>query len=238
VANGLTLTLFLSAARAFIEQSAPGMVRWEALEHAGQPYVKITPSERGRGVAGPVKQIFYTASGTSLLITLSESVLKHALEREQAAEKVAEKTEKTDQEATPAVHPWLGTSMALQLDGKLLPLFSGWFDDEYQQQVRAKSWANLPILNEWHRLYPGEDPVALHERVWHETLVCPGGGKYVWNEAWQTMESTAYGHPGEPKAGPPVKTLDLFNFGFANFGLTFEKDGLRARLKLEGKDVR
>jgi hypothetical protein len=125
--------------------------------------------------------------------------------------------------------------VALQFDSMFLARLKAFFDGGYERQLRARSWANLPILNEWHRLYSGEDPVALHERVWHETLVCPARGKYVWNEAWQTMESTAYGHPGEPKPGPPVKTLDLLDFEYANLGLTFEKDGLRARMKLDRK---
>jgi hypothetical protein len=62
--------------------------------------------------------------------------------------------------------------------------------------------SNLPILNEWKRRYPAQDPVKLHEQFWHTTLVCPGGGRYVWNQQWQTMESTVYGHPAQPKPGP------------------------------------
>ena len=43
-------------------------------------------------------------------------------------------------------------------------------------------WGNLPILNEWKRLFPDRDPVEVHQQVWQVELVCPGGGKYVWNE--------------------------------------------------------
>ena len=84
------------------------------------------------------------------------------------------------------------------------------------------------VLNEWKRLYPDEESVALHERIWKTRLVCPGGGTYVWNEAWQTMESTVYGHPGEPKEGPamPPPVARILS---GNLGITFEHDGVRAR---------
>jgi hypothetical protein len=45
------------------------------------------------------------------------------------------------------------------------------------------------------------------------------------------MESTAYGHPGQPKTGPQVPA-GLNQFQTANFGLTFEDHGLRARAEL------
>ena len=61
---------------------------------------------------------------------------------------------------------------------------------------------NIPILNEWKRLFPGEDPVNLHQKIWQTHLISPGGGQYVWNDEWKTMESTVYGHPGQPKDGP------------------------------------
>jgi hypothetical protein len=99
-------------------------------------------------------------------------------------------------------------------------------------QIRA--WSNLPILNQWKRLYPDCDPVALHERVWKMRLICPGGGRYVWNDKYQTMESTVYGHPGEPKNGPSA-AVALYQFSNGDFGLTFENQGLRARVSLEKK---
>ena len=74
--------------------------------------------------------------------------------------------------------------------------------------------------------------MAFHQRVWHERLFCPGGGVYRWNEAWQTMESSVYGHPLAPRDGPVyapiverVRSLDA--------GLTFEDDGLRAQVVVD-----
>jgi hypothetical protein len=45
------------------------------------------------------------------------------------------------------------------------------------------------------------------------------------------MESTAFGHAGEPKDGPDVPPV-LDEFGFLNAGIAFESDGLRARIEL------
>jgi hypothetical protein len=74
--------------------------------------------------------------------------------------------------------------------------------------------------------------VKLHEQFWQTKLICPGGGRYVWNEEWQTMESTVYGHPGQPKPGPE-KALPVANITSANLGLTFENDGLSGKVVLE-----
>jgi len=68
----------------------------------------------------------------------------------------------------------------------------------------------------------------LHERFWQARLECPGGGTYRWNEEFQTMESSVFGHPEKPKL--PELTLpilrDLRRLGL---GMTFENSGLRAR---------
>jgi hypothetical protein len=102
----------------------------------------------------------------------------------------------------------------------------------YRSALSLQCWNNLQILNEWHRLYPERDPVALHEAVWGERLVCPAGGNYVWNFKWRTMESTHLGHPGEPKPGPdtigPLRDLKS-----AGFGITFQDGGLHAIAEIE-----
>jgi len=45
------------------------------------------------------------------------------------------------------------------------------------------------------------------------------------------MESTVYGHPAAPRAGPaaPPNIRDLLQ---ADFGVTFEDRGIRARVEL------
>jgi hypothetical protein len=76
-----------------------------------------------------------------------------------------------------------------------------------------------------------EAPAAVYERISGTRLVCPGGGRYVRNDAWRSMESTAFGHPGEPKEGPP-DLLPFAGWASGSFGLTFEDDGLRAACEL------
>ncbi len=135
--------------------------------------------------------------------------------------------------------PWLGESFCLQLDRRMIDILHGSIlgvidrtHNPAEAAMQLRSWSNIPILNEWKRLFPDEDPVKLHDRLWHTTLVCPGGGKYVWNDQWKTMESTVYGHPGQPKKGPDA-TAGLQLYQNANFGLTFEDQGLRARMELQ-----
>jgi hypothetical protein len=97
--------------------------------------------------------------------------------------------------------------------------------------MQARAWSNIPILNEWKRLEPDRDPVAMHQKYWQTSLICPGGGRYVWNKEFQTMESTVYGHPGQPKIGPTLP-LPLKNVRWLDFGLTFEHRGLRAKAEI------
>jgi hypothetical protein len=49
------------------------------------------------------------------------------------------------------------------------------------------------------RALADRDPVEVHESLFRERLECPGGGSYVWDETWQTMKSTVFGHPVRPK---------------------------------------
>jgi len=234
VADGPALQEFLVAARASIEKNLQGMTEWESLDYLGQPYMRITYGKK----PNVGWQLFHVATDKFFLLTPSEAMLKRAISRQSGVGAAAKQAAPNDDPAAAGskreLQPWLGTNVGVQVDHKLLVLLLDSFGDSYQQFMQTQSWSNLPILNEWRGLYPGEDPVALHERIWHTRLVCPGGGQYVWNEAWQTMQSSVYGHPGEPKSGPSAPP-ELLNFRFANFGLSFEGEGLRARLTLDQK---
>ncbi len=231
VRSRLRLVAFLTAVRALIDQTAPGMTLWENKEHAGQQYVKVTPTREAVRDTDELKDVaLYYAPGGSLLITLNEDLLKRSLERRQQRNEAQEE----GKELPPTARPWLGENVNVQVDQKLLSLLLGAYGDQYRQQVQRRAWGNLPILNEWKRRFPDEDPVALHERVWGRRLLAPGGGSYEWDEEWQTMSSTLYGHPGAPKAGPGLPPA-LVNVVFANFGLTFEEHGLRSRVELHQK---
>ena len=90
--------------------------------------------------------------------------------------------------------------------------------------MQSRSWGNLPVLNEWRTRYPERNPLEIHREFWQEeSLVCPGEGEYRWNEEWQTMESSLYGHPGQPKQGAKYPTI-LQSIQSANFGLTFRRE--------------
>ena len=74
--------------------------------------------------------------------------------------------------------------------------------------------------------------LALHERLWHVRLTCPGGGEYAWNPEAQTMESSVFGHPGTPERVAPLPAAleRLLSF---DAGVSFELDGVRARAAIE-----
>ncbi|HWB12415.1 MAG TPA: hypothetical protein VG826_24535 [Pirellulales bacterium] len=234
VRDSLKLTAFLAGLRAWVEQTAPRMTDWEALTYRDEPYVKVGPSERARGEIPPnvgQPNLYYSFSADGLVLSLNEDLLKRAIDR-QIERREAKKEGK---EIRAVSRPWLGSSLCFQFDGRLLALFDAFGGESLRETIQARSWGNLPILNEWRRRYPDRDPVKLHEEFWHTRLVCPGGGEYVWNDEWQTMESTTYGHPGEPKAGPQ-SSLPLGGTKAGNFGITFEQNGLRARGTIEREE--
>lgn len=237
VTNGLRLTAFLAGFRAFVQQSAPDMTHWELLRYRERSYVRVTATESAKSDGPDVLDslaLYYAPSVDSLLVTLSEDLLKRAIDRklDRLAAETEAPTEPGDPSSAPGARPWLGSNLGLQINRKMLQTLLGLGSDEYQSAMQARAWGNIPILNEWKRRYPNHDPVELNERTWGVRLVCPGGGRYVWNEARQTMQSTVYGHPAAPQLGPAAAAV-LSTFTHGSFGLTFEKDGLRARVSLE-----
>lgn len=224
VGSALKLAGFLTAARSFIETSAPGLLKWESLTHEGQSYVQISSSEEGEREMGEFKNIhvYYAATPSAFIVTLNEGAMKRALGR-QAARRAAKESGKE----VPAARPWAGQSVAARADGSCLDSIELVLREDYQKKMQQNSWSNLMILNEWKREFPELDPVAVHERIYKTKLVCPGGGNYIWDEKWQTMSSTVFGHPAMPKTGANMPEV-LKNLGMMEFGLTFENSGLRA----------
>ena len=250
VKQPLKLALFLTSVRAFIQQSGPYLNpkwdTWDTLTHRGQAYVKVSSARRGAAGVGRFDNValYYSTVGDGLILTPNEEVMKRAIDRQLARDAKADETKPAGAataEAKPADNPpvaadpnsgWLGESAAASFD-QVSPMFFLWYSAvvDPRQAAQTNSWSNLPILNEWKRRYPDRDPIEVHRRFWNTELVCPGGGRYVWNEHWRTMESTVFGHPGEPKL-PEKFEAPLFPFAKANFGLTFELGGLRSRLEL------
>ena len=133
--------------------------------------------------------------------------------------------------------PWIGESYCAQIDGtKLTKIVTSVFSRSMVSEMQQRAWSNLAILNEWKKRYPDKDPVEVHEKLWQVRLIDPAGGTYAWNAALGTMESSTYGCPEAPKAGPALPP-GLKGIKEGNFGVTFEEQGLRARGELywEGK---
>ena len=230
VKNPLGLAAFLTTLRGFAQQTAPGMTVWNNSEYKGQPYVKVSSACKVDAGGDEEQQalsklaIYYASTPKSLVLTLNEAVLKRALDRQAARS--------ADVAQPPAsAAQWLGTNLCLQVNREFLRALESGFHNSFEGSQQQLAWRNLPVLNEWKRRFPSEDPVKLHEALWHVKLVCPGGGDYVWNEKWQTMESTVYGHPGEPRH-PRQRASPLQKFSAANLGLTFENEGLSAKVVL------
>jgi len=226
--DSLRLAVFLSGARAFIEQTCPGLTEWDSLKYKDQPYVRVGLNKNAEGRAHLPEDfhIYYSTLGGALTVTLNQKMLERSIDRW-----LAQKQARAAGKPLPQPKPWLGANAALRVDRKILEVVNAACRAEYQRKMQTACWANLPILNEWKRLYPDRDPLKVHRQVWGVELVCPGGGKYVWNDKYRTMESTVYGHPGEPKDGPPAPPV-LSSFASGSFGLTFENHGLRARAEL------
>ena len=229
VNNPFKMTAFLAALRAWIEQTSPGMTEWTNHEHAGQGYVKIAPTGDVRrdlqdeGVEDMA--LFYLPSSKLLTFSLNEAVIKGAIDRQ-----LAERDRRRKRSAAKPIVPWFGESVSMMANKEVLTFIDAFSREHVTREFRSRSFANLPILNEWRKL-GHEDALAFHEKTWQVALTCPGGGKYVWNEKFQTYESTVFGHPSEPQS-PKISAFLLKEFQKASFGLTFEHDGLRAKGEL------
>lgn len=218
VGDGLRLAVFLTAIHAYVDRSAPGMVLWENEDIAGTTCVRLSSARPGNGELDGLK-VYLLPGKDGLLVSASRDLIARAIARQKAGKEVD-------------APPWLGEQAALRLTAGLKPLLAKFGEmNESPDVLRLRSWANLTILNEWHRLFPGEDPVAVHERLWHTRLLCPGGGSYVWNATIKSMESTVYGCPQAPKAGG-TQWSPGDGWSAADFGLTFEQGGVRARAVL------
>jgi hypothetical protein len=215
---------FLSGAQQWAQERYPDYTLWETLEHNGQAYVKITATEKAVAENAFLKGavLCFANTGKALVLTPREDLLRRAIDRQEKGGDGG------------GVKPWLGASGGLRVQAKAWDVLRQGMTRPYQQVMRRRAWDNLPVLNEWKRLYGDRDPLEVHQRLWQVRLLDPGGGQYVWNERFKTMESTTYGHPGEPKEGPGTPPV-MDSLQGAHFGLTFEPDGLRAKASVERK---
>ena len=229
VRNPFKLTAFLAGFRAWLEQTAPGMTVWSNHSHKKQGYVKIAPGKNLeddliKEGSAPIA-LYYVPSSKSLTVSLSEKIIKQAIDRN-----LLRRSEDTNQ----TVAPWAGKSSAFFAKNPLIEIVDGIFQRESLKRFQRQSWTNLHALNEWRTQLRKTNAPSYHLKVWQTELQCPGGGKYRWNQKFQTYESSIFGHPGKPSM--PNKGIGLLNpFGKVDFGLTFENDGLRAQAAIEEK---
>jgi hypothetical protein len=231
VANAFQATASLAALRGLVEQAAPGATTWEALKHGEQSYVKIG-LKINPGLPAEIFEkagLYYALTAESLTVSLNEDLIKRALDR------LAERETKAANEpnrANAGTSAWLGDTFRLELNGVPLRELIALADREHRKETGRLSWGNLSVLNEWKRMFPEEDPVAVHERLWGVRLVCPGGGRYVWNEQVRMMESTVYGRPTAPKEAEH-SLPQLREFSGIRLGASIEDQGFRVRVELK-----
>jgi hypothetical protein len=190
-------------------------------KHRGVEYVAL------KNMISTFPAMYLAVTSNAFTIAFHEKAIQGAIDRDLDREK--SKGDKAPEN--------LGQHAKLHLDPKAMEVFDLISRSPRQREVQNLAWSNIPILNEWKRLYPDQDPVELHARLWQTRLVCPGGGKYVWNDEWRTMESTLFGHPAQPKAGP-LPSLSSLGIRAADFGLSFVDGGLRAKVEITRQPVK
>lgn len=215
VRDPLKLAIFLTALKAFINVTAPNLIEWKPGSYRDVGYV----AARGQGSLASMT-VYSVPLPDQWIITLHEGVLKRAIDRH-----LARKANPSD---VPAIQ--LGASARFTVKSQAVAGLQDWWGRATIEPLQQACWANIPILNEWHALGQA-DPVAFHERWWGDRLLCPLGGKYVWNATDGTMESTLLGHPGRPKVPENTVTPFLRSLRDVQMGVTIEAEGLRARLE-------
>lgn len=197
VRDPLKLAAFLTGIRAMVDQSAPGLVTWGNGTWKDITYVTVAPSQQGRDALEVDAKLFYLPAPEGLTVTLNEGLMQRAIER-----LVAAREAKAAGKPHPSA-PWPGDQMSASIQppflAQLSELRSGLSGGGVSSWMYGRTWSDIAILNEWHRLFPKEDPLAVHERLWNTRLVCPFGGTYRWNEDWLTMVATEVGAPDDPR---------------------------------------
>ncbi len=211
----LKLALFMTGVKAAAASAAPDAVRWETRKRGDRSYVVVSANEGGIPAGF---QICYATLPNALLVSLTEESLLRAMDRE------ALKPTDGKSEGLPE-----GVQLMLDTSPSFLQRVGAAMRSAGAGNVRQnESWKALPILNEWHRMSPDQDPVALQWTRYGSDIFCPGGKGYRWNAAELTMESVAYGFPAGPR-DEPAKIHEIEN---VRTGLVFQDGGLRATARL------
>ncbi len=217
--NSLKLAAFMMGLRTTATQSSPDTTLWETLQYRDVSFVKVSPAEKNSGVPDNFA-IYYTTSGGKLFITLNEKTLQRMIDKRLGAAETEEKPT--------TVKPWLGKNIALRVNSKAIPFLDWSYDREMfsEKKLAQSAELNVPIMDVYRSLFPDKDPIAVHEKLWGERISCPAEGTYRWNEKYRTYD---------PVLGPIPKHSPMINVDHADFGVTFEEDGIRARVEIELK---
>lgn len=220
VEDGFQLTAFLVGLRAGLHSMVPNMLQWEPLKYRETEYMAIRPTESQVVEEMDPIALHYLVLPNSILFTMREDLVQRAVDRH--LDGVADLQNST----------WLESSVGMKLRQGALAAIQMLWQTHLDLQMRIESWKNIPILNEWKSLFPEEDPVEVHRRIWGRTPNCPGGGRYEWNPELRSMQSSVYGCPGNPISKNVIPSA-LKRISAAEFGITFEMDGLRAQAVLD-----
>ncbi|MFT5287969.1 MAG: hypothetical protein ACI8QS_000251 [Planctomycetota bacterium] len=219
----LKLASWMTALRGFAQGSSPGLTTWTPVtDDHENTYVRVGADQ---SLASNDEHLLYATLPEALLLALNGDAISRTMERFKTR-----RTAQTDPDTL--VNPWLGESAALGISKKGIAIFGALMGESIGEEAQRATFRNLPILNEWKRLFPSLDPVAMHRFILGAELRCSGGGEFVWDDEWKTMSSTVFGSPAAPKTVPhlPPAIGDLQHL---DAGLTFELDGLRARVRAQ-----
>ena len=179
--NPLELAVFLATARSYIEQTSPGLTNWDALKYKEQGYINRSPVKGKNSVPQEMENlaIYYTTVGGAWPRARSAN---GCCSRRSIA--LSENPPKGMPMKTPRPRPSRPNRRGhrgTQYSG------SGWVVARLERGLARQPpdpgdcqclgpraipaadagpqcWNNLPILNEWKRLYPDRNPVAVQRQ--------------------------------------------------------------------------
>lgn len=191
--------------------------------YGGQVIRELVFEERiGVGQEESQLSLFVFKSGDHATFSLNRELIEKVVDRE---------SNPPDKDS---IRPWLGRNLAFQLDRRFFQALEAISLERYSRLVRDQSWSNLPLLNEWRREFPDQDPLEIQKRIWGEKLTCPGEGQYRWDEKTSAYISTAYGNPVQPRV-PMGIPFPLRGIGRLEAGVSLDSGGIRAKVQLEKK---
>lgn len=163
---------------------------------------------------------------SKLIVSLSEQTMKNIISRIKSRENGTFKKEEP--------RKWLGQNLAIQTNSKFYKAIEVLWQQYYKSELRDQTWRNFPILQEWKREFPDQDPFEFHQKYWHQKMLCAGGGDLVWDKTSGAPKSTVFGNPIKPRI--PMSTPTPWR-GFKSFdaGVTFDTGGVRGKMMLERK---